>query len=257
MTEAEWLACKDPWRMLTFLHQQRRQSGSWKTPSLKWRGAKSVTVDDRKFQMLLLAYYRRHARLFDNRRDQTAFEVAESYVRGRASVQEVREARQACITANSDGVRRPSAGYWIAHTCLWPQNYVEQDASNAYWALLSIRSASFAVTHPHGGADSPSEQRIVESSRYYTDESVIIAWLMHDTNGNPFRPVTLDPSWLTPTVRARAAGIYADRAFDRMPILADALQDTGCENEEVLNHCRQPAEHVRGCWVVDLFTGRS
>jgi hypothetical protein len=74
--------------------------------------------------------------------------------------------------------------------------------------------------------------------------------------GNPFRSIAVDPSWLTTDVRILAESIYADRAFDRMPILADALQDAGCDNEDILNHCRQPGEHVRGCWVVDLLTGR-
>jgi hypothetical protein len=74
--------------------------------------------------------------------------------------------------------------------------------------------------------------------------------------GNPFRPAALDPSWLTETVVALATGIYQERAFDRMPILADALEDAGCDNADILNHCRQPGEHVRGCWVVDLLTGR-
>jgi len=71
--------------------------------------------------------------------------------------------------------------------------------------------------------------------------------------GNPFRPVAVDPSWLTSDVLALATGIYADRAFDRMPILADALQDAGCENTEILDHCREPGLHVRGCFVVDLL----
>jgi len=74
--------------------------------------------------------------------------------------------------------------------------------------------------------------------------------------GNPFRPVAADPAWLTSTVIALAEGIYRDRAFDRMPILADALQDAGCANDNILNHCRQPGDHVRGCWVIDLLTGR-
>src|SRR5262249_11989426 len=70
--------------------------------------------------------------------------------------------------------------------------------------------------------------------------------------GNPFRHVAVDPSWLTSTVVTLAAGINAERAFDRLPILADALQDAGCDNPEVLAHCRGPGPHVRGCWVVDL-----
>jgi hypothetical protein len=46
-------------------------------------------------------------------------------------------------------------------------------------------------------------------------------------------------------------------AFDRMPILADAIQDAGCDNEDILNHCRQPGDHVRGCWCVDLVLGKT
>jgi hypothetical protein len=75
--------------------------------------------------------------------------------------------------------------------------------------------------------------------------------------GNPFRPVALDPSWLTSTVIALARGVYADRALDRLPILADALQDAGCEEEDVLDHCRGGGPHARGCWVVDLVLGKS
>jgi hypothetical protein len=56
-------------------------------------------------------------------------------------------------------------------------------------------------------------------------------------------------------VLALARGIQRDQAFDRMPILADALQDAGCDDEAVLAHCREPREHVRGCWVVDLAMG--
>jgi hypothetical protein len=66
----------------------------------------------------------------------------------------------------------------------------------------------------------------------------------------------LDPNWLTSTVRALADGTYEQKAFDRMPILADALQDAGCSDEQVLDHCRGPGPHVRGCWVVDLVLGK-
>ena len=80
--------------------------------------------------------------------------------------------------------------------------------------------------------------------------------LLRDVFRNPFRPVAADPGWLTSTVVALAEGVYAEKAFDRMPILADALQDAGCDSDDMLNHCRQPGEHVRGCWVVDVLTGR-
>jgi hypothetical protein len=80
--------------------------------------------------------------------------------------------------------------------------------------------------------------------------------LIIDIIGNPFRPVVLDPTWLTSTVVALAAGIYGEKAFDRMQILADALQDAGCEDSDVLEHCRDGLPHVRGCWVVDLLLGK-
>jgi len=80
--------------------------------------------------------------------------------------------------------------------------------------------------------------------------------LLRDIFGNPFRPVTLNPAWLTPKVTTLAQRIYNDRAFDRMPELADALQEAGCDNQDVLSHCRGPGPHVKGCWVVDLVLGK-
>jgi hypothetical protein len=79
---------------------------------------------------------------------------------------------------------------------------------------------------------------------------------VRDILGNPFRPMAVDPAWLTSAVVSLAEGIYAHRAFDRWPILADALQDAGCDSADVLNHCRWPGPHARGCWVVDLLLGK-
>jgi hypothetical protein len=76
--------------------------------------------------------------------------------------------------------------------------------------------------------------------------------------GNPFQPVAFDPLWRTPDVMLLARGIYEEKAFDRMPILADALQDAGCEVADLLDHLRDPhAAHVRGCWALDLVLGKS
>lgn len=69
---------------------------------------------------------------------------------------------------------------------------------------------------------------------------------------NPFRPITLDLTWLTPSVVQLAEQIYNDGAIDQMPILADELEKAGCLNQEILGHCRGSGSHVRGCWVVDL-----
>ena len=80
---------------------------------------------------------------------------------------------------------------------------------------------------------------------------------LREVVGNPFRPVAFDPRWLTSTVVGLARGIYDERAFDRMPILADALEDAGCDDAHVLAHCRGDGPHVRGCWVVDLVLGKT
>ncbi|WP_246173648.1 hypothetical protein [Limnoglobus roseus] len=82
------------------------------------------------------------------------------------------------------------------------------------------------------------------------------AAILRDIFGDPFRPVTFDSHWQSETAVSLAQAIYDDRAFDRLPILADALQDAGCEDADVLSHCRGDGPHVRGCWVVDLVLGK-
>jgi hypothetical protein len=77
--------------------------------------------------------------------------------------------------------------------------------------------------------------------------------------GNPFRPPTIATAWLAwnnATIPRLAQEIYDSRAFERLPIVADALEEAGCTNADILNHCRQPGPHARGCWVVDLILGK-
>lgn len=80
-------------------------------------------------------------------------------------------------------------------------------------------------------------------------------WLKDCVFANPFRPVTLPPDCRTSTAVAIARGIYDERAFERMPVLGDALEDAGCDQIDVLSHCRSADPHVRGCWVVDQLLG--
>ena len=77
--------------------------------------------------------------------------------------------------------------------------------------------------------------------------------LAYDIFSNPFRPVTLDSTWLTSSVRKLGKAGYDDRTFDRLPILADALEEAGCTSSEMLDHFRSGGEHVRGCWALDLI----
>lgn len=86
-------------------------------------------------------------------------------------------------------------------------------------------------------------------------DASIRPWI-YDLYGNPFRHINTRREWFTSDVVALAKRIYSDREFDRLPILADALQDAGCDNEDILNHCRGDGSHVRGCWVVDLILGK-
>lgn len=90
-----------------------------------------------------------------------------------------------------------------------------------------------------------------------------LAGLIRDIFGNPFRKVAIESTWLTTTVTDLAKSAYEERSLpdgglptDRLGILADALQDAGCDNKLILNHCRGSGPHVRGCWVLDLLLGK-
>ena len=92
-----------------------------------------------------------------------------------------------------------------------------------------------------------------------SDEEAVQIKILRDIIGNPFRPVALDRALLTwqgRTIPQLAQGFYNERAFDRLPVLADALEEAGCDNADILAHCRGPGPHVRGCWLVDLLLGK-
>jgi hypothetical protein len=118
---------------------------------------------------------------------------------------------------------------------------IAKSSLNAAWEC--IRHASYLVGE---GVMQAAEERAAQTQ------------LLRDIVGNPFRPVSFSPEWRTSTAVGIAKGMYESRNFDAMPILADALQDAGCDNADILNHCRDTsATHVRGCWVVDLVLGKS
>jgi hypothetical protein len=114
----------------------------------------------------------------------------------------------------------------------------------------TVASYCLATLAPDALLGEKSESRDVEE-RAQCD-------LIREIFGNPFRPVAFDPAWLTSDVRLLATGIYDEKAFDRLPILADALQDAGCDSDDILNHLRDAtATHVRGCWALDLVLGKT
>ncbi|WP_020475697.1 hypothetical protein [Zavarzinella formosa] len=100
------------------------------------------------------------------------------------------------------------------------------------------------------------EASVTYTGPVYAAESEAHCRIIRDIFGNPFRPIAFDTAWRTADVLGIAEGIYDDRAFGRLPILADALEDAGCDDPDILSHCRGPGPHARGCWVVDLALGK-
>lgn len=150
-----------------------------------------------------------------------AAKVAERYADGDATLSELNFARAACGTYTAS-----------AHAARWTTG-PSRELREAMSTVLTFTGVA--------GAEVPAQVELVR-----------------DVFGKPFRPLAKFPKeWKSSTVLALSRGIYADRAFDRMPILADALQDAGCSDERVVSHCLDPARrHVRGCWVLDLLLGK-
>ena len=83
--------------------------------------------------------------------------------------------------------------------------------------------------------------------------------LLRDIVGNPFRPAAVDPTvlrWHGDAAARLAGAVYAEGAFDRLPVLADMLEQAGCADAGLLGHLRAPGPHVRGCWALDLVLGK-
>ena len=217
MTEADWLACENP----TYAYYMLRAVGNRSRRKDRLAAAAGL----RHFWAELTAEQRR------------AVTAAERYADGEIRIPELRAAavrvvRGACGTL-------PWAVAHVTHRV----------AAYALWAsklsFLPVVSGSRVYTNPPP-PDAPA----------YAEGGRPVMAIVRCIYGNPFRPATADPSWLTSTVVALARSIYADRAFDRLPILADALEDAGCDAADLLSHCRGDGPHVRGCWAVDLVLGK-
>ena len=132
--------------------------------------------------------------------------------------------------------------------------------------LHSLPGSSWALSHTVVGDASvgknlsklvfQAECSFVERSQAPEAVHRMMIGLLCEVFGNPFRPVTIDPSWLSPTVKALAKSIYTDRTFECLPSLADGLEKAGCDYAEVLNHFCGPGPHVKGCWALDLVLGK-
>jgi len=196
MSEAEWLACTDPTTMLVFL---------WDRAS------------ERKLRLFACAVHRRMYHFADEGCVVTAAEASERYADGRATAEEMREARSSAMA-------------------LWSAHHVP-NPSNARLPRGLVIGAACQVTRTDVAKVVTEIEQVARSGGVDEWER---AGLVRELFGNPFRPVVLDHSWLTSTVLSLAEVIYAEYAFDRLPILADALMDAGCDDPMVLNHCRDP-----------------
>ncbi len=123
------------------------------------------------------------------------------------------------------------------------------------WAVEAVSE----TVHPNmlGVAEKVSSNTRALHLGSWHEEQRAQCQFLREIFGNPFRPVIMRPAWRTTDVMLLTRGIYEDRAFDRMPILADALQDAGCANDDLLNHLRDTSlTHIRGCWAIDLVLGK-
>jgi hypothetical protein len=295
MTEQEWLACTDTWRMLESLKHfavRAEMSRQGCTDPLQMleslrvpdQAAPDAVMDctdpwqkleflrgrasDRKRRLWGVACARRvlHTTGDEPREsNRMALEAAERYVDGDAS---------------EDGFRQTSASFdpfaWgdryratrAARHALWACKAVGEDctdhlhfAANYARDAVAVWAECEAVTGAVG-AD-PDWEAVIRTAvaTAQTAEQQAQAVILRCILGNPFRPLQpLDPSWLKwngGTIRHIAEGIYEERAFDRLPILADALEEAGCTDPDILSHLRGPGPHVRGCWPVDLILGKS
>jgi hypothetical protein len=130
----------------------------------------------------------------------------------------------------------------------------------AFTATLGLREAVVAITGKWPemtGYQGWTPHLTARWDKQGNKARAAFAHLLRHIIGNPFHPAKIDRSWLTPTVVKLSQAIYNERSFDRLPILADALEEAGCTNTDILNHCRGDGLHVRGCWPVDLILGKS
>jgi len=131
------------------------------------------------------------------------------------------------------------------------------------WGCLAAKylGRSFYKIRPLDGALHVAFKvlsRMREQDKAAAEEEAQAA-LLRELFGNPFRPVTIDPAWLTwngGVVPGLAQSICDEREFDRLPALAYALEEAGCNEAQILAHCAGRDSHVRGCWVLDLLLSR-
>lgn len=191
------------------------------------------TGSHRKLRLFACACCYRTWDLLTGEAGKKAVGVAERYAEGLAGEEELHEATDNLEIVAPRGEPYPNGPAYFA---TW--DHAPDAAKSAGWA------ADEMIRHALG-EELAQKERLAQ-----------VASLHCIFGPLAFRSLALDPAWRTFTVTQLAEAIYQERAFDRLPILADALEEAGCTQRDILNHCRQPGVHVRGCFVVDLVVGK-
>jgi hypothetical protein len=267
MIESGWLACSEPEGTLELLQGK---------------------ASERKLRLFAIACCRRIWGRINDGRSRAAVEFAEQFAEvglarrgGRAAVE--RAAQAACREAEA-ACRQAEAACWEAEATGWGAAAARRrkEAGITYATRMIFLNASKAALHTLAVSIWFSAPRVAKSAANALGWETMIrshpwdlpAWLpsaaaaeqeeqfhlLRDLFGPPGGPrPLLDPAWLGRREGAAhklARAIYDERAFDHLPVLADALEDAGCGDAEILGHCRDGWPHVRGCWVVDLLLGK-
>jgi hypothetical protein len=225
MTEAEWLTVKLPTYML------RDYPGHW---------------NERKGGLAKCACLRRAPQLLSHELLRDYLGVVERRIEGEACTEEGEHLWKAITRAMVVSGSATDPNYM---RCSLARELALNSTRNSVIYVLQAITHMVSLLHHHSYTS--REYRSAES----LEESAQCT-ILREIFGNPFRPVVLNSTWCTTTAVSLAQHIYASRDFSAMPILADALQDAGCDSEEMLSHCRGEGPHVRGCWVVDLVLGK-
>jgi len=187
-------------------------------------------ASDRKLRLFAVACCRRCKRRLNDEENRRVMDAAESFVDGKITAKELAAARNATASWISY-VAAPQAQQAALKVVTWAS---EEEGWQTCEKLLGIGP------YPYRNASWIAERKA------QTD-------ILRDIFITPSRPITFDAAWLTPSVVTLATEIYGEHVFNHLRILADALEDAGCDDANILDHCRQAEEHVRGCWVVDLI----
>jgi hypothetical protein len=244
MTEAEWYSCTDPQKILEFL--QRKAS-------------------DRKLRLFACACCRHLSASLQVDAGFRAVVIAEKYTDGDATVGELDAACRAAWDAASEAWRRSQAV--VGDAARAAAAAANPDPVELPWAHRTAAWVAARYSATFRGVTSAFAVHVdVVAATSRSAEERVQAGFLRDIAGNPFRIVTVDSNWLgwhDVTVSNLAQAIYDERELpsghldnSTMAVLADALVDAGCHDEDILKHCREPADHVRGCWVVDLLLAK-